>query len=199
MKKAILSTERLVLREFALDDIELLHNLDSDPDVLQYLGRAGPPAKDAISETIGRVMGMYPKNRGLWALLERSSGEFMGWIHFLTREGMANDMAELGYRLRKQFWKHGFATEASRAMLAKGFEEWGVNEVIAKALAANAASIRVMAKCGMCYKETWFLGLEKIDECRRAEFAAPESRRMATYAITKTEWIRSRPVSIAAS
>ena len=56
---------------------------------------------------------------------------------------------DLGYRLRKSAWGKGYATEGSRALIRKGFTEFGVQRVVAQAMAVNQASRRVMEKAGL--------------------------------------------------
>ncbi|MCK6440083.1 MAG: GNAT family N-acetyltransferase [Planctomycetes bacterium] len=184
MDEVLLSTARMTIRALTFDDVENLRELDSDPDVVRYVGRAGPPEREFIRQWIARITGMYSTKRGFWALTERASGEFMGWIHLITREGMAANTAEIGYRLRKKFWGRGYATESSLALMTKSFSEWNVVEVTALALAENNASIRVMEKCGLRFKETSTLPIERIDERIRSDFSLPERRRMVAYAIT---------------
>ena len=62
---------------------------------------------------------------GFWAALEKAAGEFLGRFHFRPREEAGPDEAELGYRLRKSAWGRGYATEGSRALISKGFTEFG--------------------------------------------------------------------------
>jgi RimJ/RimL family protein N-acetyltransferase len=70
-------------------------------------------------------------------------GDFFGWFHFRPGPGQS---ADLGYRLRQAAWNLGYATEGSRALIHKGFADLGVRRVFAHAMAANAASRRVMEK-----------------------------------------------------
>ena len=64
-------------------------------------------------------------------------------------EDAAPGEVELGYRLRKSAWGKGYATEGSRALIRKGFTEFGVQRVVAEAMAVNQASRRVMEKAGL--------------------------------------------------
>ena len=63
---------------------------------------------------------------------------------------------ELGYRLRKASWGKGYATEGSKALILKGFSELGTQRVVAVALAANVASVRVMEKVGLKLEKRLF-------------------------------------------
>jgi len=94
---------------------------------------------------------------GVWAALEKSSQEFIGWFFFKPaveasyfNPVLANPTdVELGYRLRKASWGKGYATEGARALIVKGFSELGAQRIVAPALSANVASIRVLEKSGL--------------------------------------------------
>ena len=89
---------------------------------------------------------------------------------------------ELGYRLRKSAWGKGYATEGSRALICKGFTEFGVQRVVAEAMAVNLASRRVMEKAGLTLVRTvrqpWPYPIEG------QELGDVE------YALTKADWQR---------
>jgi RimJ/RimL family protein N-acetyltransferase len=117
---------------------------------------------------------------GFWAAIEKLTGQFLGWLHFRPREGASPDEAELGYRLRKSAWGKGYATEGSRALIRKGFTEFGVQRVVAEAMAVNLASRRVMEKAGLrlvrTFHQPWPYPIEG-DELGDVE-----------YALTKADW-----------
>lgn len=163
----LLETERLRLRPFAATDAdaERLYELDNDPGVMRYINGGKPIPRSAVEEyLLPRALrdAEFPEltTRGLWAAEERDGGAFVGWFELLP-VGRAGEpgTAELGYRLRRAAWGKGYATEGSRALVAKGFEEFGVALVTANAMAVNTGSRRVMEKCGLtflrAYTEEW--------------------------------------------
>lgn len=166
--KIFLETERLILRQFTEDDADNLFELNSDPDVVRFTPDVGQPTEYKVIQTqiLPRFFSYYKKydGYGVWAVIEKSSQEFIGW--FLFRPAMhasyfdpalANPMdIELGYRLRKVAWGKGYATEGSKALIFKGFSELGTQLVIAVALAENVASIRVMKKAGLKLEKRFF-------------------------------------------
>ena len=80
-----LETERMVLRRLTQDDAENLFELDSDPEVMQYLTGGVPNTRAVILEkTMPRFLACYDpyKHFGFWAAIEKTSGAFMGWFHF---------------------------------------------------------------------------------------------------------------------
>ncbi len=149
-----LETERLILRRFTPDDADLLVELDSDPEVMRYLsGGKATPRDEIENEILPAFLSYYPESDryGFWAALERATGDFLGWFHYRPPWGgpLSSDTAELGYRLRRAAWGKGFATEGSRALIAKGFNELGVGKVTAIAYEDNIGSRRVLEKSGL--------------------------------------------------
>lgn len=144
-----LETDRLTLRQFTADDVDNLFELNSDPEVMRYLTGGQPTPRAEIRDQILPFhLGFYERHAGFgtWAAQARSTGEFLGWFHFRPAEGNG---ADLGYRLRRAAWNRGYATEGSRALISKGFADLGVRRVFAHAMAANAASRRVLEKSGL--------------------------------------------------
>ena len=156
-----LETERLILRQFTQDDADNLFELNSDRDVVRFTPDVGQLIDYSMIQTqlLPKYFTYYEKyaGYGVWAAIEKSSQQFIGW--FLFRPAVyasyfdpaladENDI-ELGYRLRKAAWGKGYVTEGSKALILKGFSELGTQRVVAVALAANVASRRVMEKVGL--------------------------------------------------
>ena len=150
--RIFLETERLVLRQFTSTDADLLVELDGDPRVMRYItGGAPTPREEIEADYLPAFLGYYKRfpGYGFWAVVEKSTGDFLGWFHYRPGPSDPPDQPELGYRLRCEAWGKGYATEGSRALIAKGFAEFGVQRVVAQTMAVNAASRRVMEKAGM--------------------------------------------------
>jgi RimJ/RimL family protein N-acetyltransferase len=181
--QVFLETERLVLRRFTEADLDNLFDLDSNPEVMRFLtgGKATP--REAIrNETLPRILRYYERFAGLgfWAVIEKSTGDFLGWFEFRPPEGGGPDEVELGYRLRESAWGKGYATEGARALIRKGFTELGVRRVVAQAMAVNSASRRVMEKVGLTHVRTFHE--EWPDAIKGAEEGEVE------YALWKADW-----------
>ena len=147
-------TERLTLRRFTEDDLELLVELDSDPAVVRYVGNGRPTPRSVIeSTTLPAFLSYTVDGLGTFAAHQRDDGAFIGW--FGLRAWPEPGVAELGYRLRRSAWGHGYATEGARALVAKGFTELGVRRVVAQTMAVNTASRRVMERVGLRLVRTW--------------------------------------------
>lgn len=175
--KIFLKTERLILRQFTQADVDNLFELDSDPQVVQFTNQAGQSPDYSLiqNQTLPNFLAYYEKYQGYgyWAAIENTSQKFIGWFLFRPiveapyfNPALADAMdIELGYRLRKDAWGHGYATEGAKALMQKGFSELGTQRVIAAALAVNHASIRVLEKAGLTLEMKFFyeaLGQEVV-------------------------------------
>jgi RimJ/RimL family protein N-acetyltransferase len=170
-----LDTERLTLRPIAIDDVDLLVALDSDPEVMRFIS-GGKPTSRAQAE---RIVQMSLGHR--WLGFERETNEFVGW--FGIRPSTAKSR-ELGYRLRRAAWGNGLATEGSLALIAVAFTQPGVDRVRAETMAVNTASRAVMERCGLRFVCTFHL--EWDDPIEGTEHGEVE------YEITKSEWESQR-------
>lgn len=137
-----LRTGRLLLRAFRLDDVDNLVALDADPAVREFLDMPEAPAAKQAEEWLTRIAVNYPEGsaRGYWAAEE--DGRFVGWFHL--RPARDTGECEIGWRLRKDAWGRGLATEGGRTLIDLAEER-----VIARTMIANARSRRVMVKLGM--------------------------------------------------
>ncbi|MBT8274016.1 MAG: GNAT family N-acetyltransferase [Bacteroidia bacterium] len=149
--KLIAETERLIIREITLDDAEFMLQLHSNPLVQQYTGE---PVVESISEMKERIEEHNIKDYinigyGRWAVIMKSSNAFTGWCGLKYLDEF--DKIDLGYRFLPEFWGKGIATEAGRAVIKYGFEQLGLEQIIAIAFPKNHASIRVMQKVGMTF------------------------------------------------
>ena len=185
-----LETERLLLRRFTVDDVDHLLSLDSDPDVMHFVtGGRATPREEIENDVLPAFLEYHERFEGFgfWAAIEKSSGTFLGWFHFRPREGSARDEVELGYRLRKSAWGMGYATEGSRALIHKGFTEYGVQRVVAEAMVVHVASRRVMEKAGLrqirTFHQSW------PDPIPGDEYGDVE------YALSKSQWERQEALS----
>ena len=164
-----LETPRLILRQFTEDDVDNLVTLDSDRDVMRFINGGVASSREAITtKFLPDVLSYYSEydNLGFWAIIEKSSQEFIGWVvlrpesRFRIAELLnvaESDAMELGYRLRQISWGKGYATEASQALINKVLTAEKIAKIIAWALPENKASIRVMEKLGMTLQQEYIL------------------------------------------
>jgi RimJ/RimL family protein N-acetyltransferase len=184
-----LTTRRLVLRRFTGADLDDMHELDSDPEVMRFLtnGRATP--REVMRDVIlAGLVAEYDRSGGTgqWAALRRDTGAFIGWFGLRRAPDRDPGDLELGYRLRRAVWGSGLATEGSRALVEAAFTRFGADRVWAQTMAVNHRSRRVMEKAGLTYVRTVHLHFD--DPIPGTEHGEVE------YALTAAEW-RARPAS----
>ena len=125
--------------------------LDADPEVMRYVTGEPTPPDRVRDETLPRFLDYHARSpdAGFFAGIERATGRFIGWFHLRPAPDSPPGETELGYRLRRDAWGRGYATEVSRALVDKAFGELGMRRVIARAMAVNTDSWRVMEKAGL--------------------------------------------------
>jgi RimJ/RimL family protein N-acetyltransferase len=179
----LLETDRLRLRQFTPDDVDNLVELDGDPQVMRYINGGRATSREEIERReLPAFLAYYTRSDGygFWAAVEKATGEFVGWFHLRPRADGAADEPELGYRLRRSAWGKGYATEGSRALIAKAFTDLGARRVWAETMVVNVASHRVMEKAGLRYVRTFHADWpEKIEGDEEGD---------VEYALTRAEW-----------
>ncbi len=178
-----LETERLILRRFTPDDVDLVAALDADPAVMRYINGGRPTPRDEIRDDyLPWWLAYYERGDryGFWAAVGKGTGAFLGWFHLRPQPEDPDDEPELGYRLIATAWGQGYATEGSRALIRKAFEEPGARRVYATTMVANVGSWRVMEKAGLrrvrTFHQPW------PDRIEGEELGDVE------YALTRVEW-----------
>ena len=177
--QATLHTSRLELVPLSEEHLDYEVELDSDPEVMRYLGNgtARTPTevqrhhRDRLAEA-DLVPGL-----GFWVGLH--SGQFVGW--WILGPRPIEGQAELGYRLLRRYWRQGLASEGARALLRHGFEDVGVDRIFAETMAVNEASRATMASIGLQYVRTFHLDWgEPLPGAEHGE---------VEYAITREQWL----------
>lgn len=151
--KIFAETERLILRELMPADAKGMFDMNSDPDVHRYLGNKPVKSIEQSIAEIEFIRKQYVENGiGRWAVIEKTSGNFLGWSGLkLITETTNNHINyyDLGYRFSKRFWGKGYATETAMAVIDYGFTELKLNEIIGIADINNLGSIHVLEKVGL--------------------------------------------------
>lgn len=159
-------TERLILRKLTEDDVENIFLLDSNPEVMKYVGVAPVSSKAESAKMVENILNQYEKNgTGRLAIIEKDTEKFIGWsgIKLLTEEvnGFKN-VYELGYRLLPEFWGKGYATESAEASLDFGFNHLNADKIYAYADVENQSSNHILTKLGFENKGAF---LDNGDNC----------------------------------
>jgi RimJ/RimL family protein N-acetyltransferase len=148
-----LRTERLHLVRLVEAHLDDLVALDADPEVMRFINGGQPNSRQTyLDDLLPRMLGFDDQPHGFAAAYER--GAFVGWFH-LRPSVVDASILEVGYRLRREVWGRGLATEGSRALVAYAFDDLDQDAVDACADPRNHASIRVMHKCGMQFAGTF--------------------------------------------
>ena len=146
----VIETDRLYLREFTIDDAQLLIDLNSDSDVTRYTGDGPVKNMEEAKRILTEIIFPQYKNKiGRWAVHLKETDEFIGWcgLKFIAD----TEEIDLGYRFFKTKWGRGYATESAKAVLNYGVMVLGLKNIVAKAAKENTASIHVIKKLGMVY------------------------------------------------
>ncbi len=148
-----LATERLILRPVDAGDLDAVHALHTDDEVMRYLSRERARRED-VRDTVFPAMLAWERRHPAWgysAAIDRATGAFLGWVLFrpATDRPPVPGELEIGWRFARSAWGRGHATEAARAVLHHGFTELDVRSVFAMTMAVNTASRRVMERLGM--------------------------------------------------
>lgn len=146
----ILSTERLILRDFVDDDWPAVLAYQQDTRYLRFY-EADHRTPEKVQAFVRRFIAQQsetPRQKYQPAIVLRDTGQLIGNVGIRIRSAGAHQ-ADIGYEIDPQQWGRGYASEAARAIVGFGFEELGLHRITAHCLAENTASARVLEKLGM--------------------------------------------------
>ncbi|MDR2236406.1 MAG: GNAT family N-acetyltransferase [Chryseobacterium sp.] len=151
-----IETQRLILRPLEDSDAERMFLLDSNPEVMKYIGMPTLTELDETREVIAFIRKQYTDNGvGRLAVVEKETGLLIGWsgLKLLTQpiNGYSN-ILDLGYRFIPESWGKGYASEAAKASLDMGFNEMNASTIYAHAHSENESSNHILRKLG--FKKT---------------------------------------------
>ena len=152
-----LETERLILRDFRLEDTEAVHAYGSDPEVTRFMPW-GPNSPEDTAAFMARVLDQqatWPRLDLSLAIELKAEACVVGSIALHLRD-IRNASVEMGYVLRRDLWGQGIVSEAATAMTSLGFR-LGLHRIAATCDVRNTGSYRVMEKLGMrregCFRQ----------------------------------------------
>jgi RimJ/RimL family protein N-acetyltransferase len=162
MKKTILETPRLHLREMSLDDLDFVAAMLSHPEVMRFYPKLYS-RQEAVS-WIERQLDRYARHgHGLWLVEDRITGEPRGQVGLMIQEVDGVEEPEIGYLIHHPYWRRGLATEAALGVRSWAFGTRGLTRVISLIRPVNLPSQGVAAKLGMTpEKRTMCWDLEHI-------------------------------------
>ena len=150
----VLNTKRLLLRHLEPEDLEPLYALYRDPEIRKYYPD-GTRTLEETKEELDFFLHGHPRHRelGLWATVERDTGEFLGRCGLLPWHIQGSDEVELAFMIKKERWHEGFATEAAQGIIEHAREVLGLRRLVCLVMPGNVASAGVARKVGMSFEQ----------------------------------------------
>lgn len=157
----LIRTERLIIREFDLSMAKAVHENSLDDDNRRFVPDEVFETEDDAAETIGFLIGRYAAEDGplVYPVLTKN-GENVGYVQLVP----IADGWEIGYHIAQKYTGKGYATEAVSAFLPVIAEKKALSEIYGICMKENAASVRVMEKCGF---ENLYSGVGEYQGRRR--------------------------------
>ncbi|WP_262152266.1 GNAT family N-acetyltransferase [Chryseobacterium foetidum] len=165
MAKIFIETERLILREIIPGDVEAFFAMDSNPEVVKYVGIKPLTDISQSAAMIESIRNQYTENGiGRWAVILKENGKLIGWsgLKLIKEINNHQNIHDLGYRFTPEYWGKGYASETSVAVLNYAFNEMKLDTIFAYADVENDASNHVLRKLGFEEKGTF---IDEGDKC----------------------------------
>jgi RimJ/RimL family protein N-acetyltransferase len=166
--KIFRETERLILREIVLSDVDEMFELDSNPAVHKYLGNKPVKNIEESKKMIQSIQQQYrERGVGRWAVINKKTNEFMGWsgLRLYNANESFNgfiNFYDVGYRFIPKYWGQGYATESGLAALDYAFNVMHLKVVYGITEKGNEASHNVLLKVGFNYIEDFLHEKENL-------------------------------------
>lgn len=147
----MIATERLLLRRWHEEDLAPFAALNADPVVMEHFpGVLSRERSDAMVERMDAHLADH--GWGLWAVEVPGVAPFVGFVGLAAADrALGRPSTEIGWRLARRAWGHGYATEGAREALRIAFEVVGLDEVVSYTVPANVRSRAVMERLGMTH------------------------------------------------
>ena len=148
----VLGTERLILREFTVEDAEFILALLNEPSFLRYIGdKKVRELEDARQYILNGPVASYKRNGfGLYLVELRESHTPMGMCGLIQREELPDP--DIGFAFLPEFWSKGFAFEAATAVLQDARERLRLERILAITSLDNEASIGLLQRLGFTFE-----------------------------------------------
>ena len=146
----IFETERLIIREWLESDRPTFYEMSSDKDVMKFF--PDTLTKKECDRVVQRLKSLHAKNGCcFWSCELKESKTFIGLVGLnKIEDGLPfAPCVEIGWRLAKNRWGNGYATEAAKGCLEYGFQTFNLKEIVSFAVKSNVNSIKVMERVGM--------------------------------------------------
>ena len=179
----MIRTERLLLRRWRASDREPFAAMNADPAVVEHL--QGPMTRERSDDFIDRIEAHWDAHGwGLWAVEVVGGAPFVGYVGLWPAAYLAEGMIEVGWRLAREHWGRGYATEAAREALRFGFEDVGLDEIVSFTVPRNERSRRVMERIGLVRDPSADFDHPRVDPA-----AYPHLVRHVFYRLSRAVWL----------
>jgi RimJ/RimL family protein N-acetyltransferase len=150
-------TPRLLIRPRTLADTDDCLAMDREPGVTRFIDGPWSDATAHRAFIEARTRGPYAAGFGYWSICSRADAKrsFLGWVLLIPADALGPEI-EIGWRLRRDAWRQGLASEAANPLLRHAFVTLNLPKVIADIDPDNAGSIRVAEKIGLKRREAVF-------------------------------------------
>ncbi|MHC8359926.1 GNAT family N-acetyltransferase [Pseudomonas sp. LS2P72] len=180
-----LESARLLLRQWRDDDLPEFAAMCADPQVMRYF--PAPLSRLESASLIGRIRGHFAEHGfGLWALERKDTGAFIGFTGLaeVGFDARFTPATEIGWRLAREHWGLGYASEAAWTALRCGFDRLALKEVVSFTTETNTPSQKVMQAIGMHH--------DSADDFDHPMLADDHPlRHHALYRITREQWLQT--------
>ncbi len=180
----MIETERLLMRRWRAEDRGPFAALNADPVVMEHM--TATLTRDESDAFVDRIEACWDqRSLGLWAIEVPDMAPFVGYVGLWPADDVAGAGAvEVGWRLAKAHWGHGYATEAARAALRFGFEQAGLDEIVSFTVAQNQRSLGVMERIGLQHDPSRDFDHPRVDPATH-----PQLVRHVLYRLNHTDWL----------
>ena len=170
--KKILETERLILREYTMEDFDGLYAILSDPETMRHYPK--PYDENGTMRWLRWSLDNYERyGFGLWAIERKDTGIFIGDCGITMQNIDGEVLPELGYHLHKDQWRRGYGREAACAVRDWFFRNTTFDTVYSYMTCTNVASYSTAASAGLR---------------RVKEYTDSDGEKCYVYALTRREW-----------
>jgi 3-dehydroquinate dehydratase/shikimate dehydrogenase len=180
--EATVRTDRLLLRPWREADREPFAKMNADPAVMEHFpGTLSHVQSDAL---VDRVLAQWAElGWGLWAVEVPRVAPFIGFVGISRQNAPGWPVVEVGWRLARSYWGHGYATEGAERALQLGFQTLGLDEIFSFTVPQNARSRAVMERIGLHHDP-----VDDFDHPRVDPVHYPHIVRHVLYRLTRSEW-----------
>ena len=180
-----LESARLHLRPWRDTDLPEFAAMCADPQVMRYF--PAPLSRLESAALIGRVRGHFAEyGYGVWALERKDTGAFIGFtgLGVVGFNAPFTPAIEIGWRLARDHWGLGYASEAAWTALRCGFDRLGLEEVVSFTAQSNLSSEKVMQAIGMHH--------DPADDFEHPKLPADHPlRHHILYRISREQWLQT--------